>query len=133
MTFKILKVNHYQQLTKVLPTKLTIRPNLLILILRYIISVQIYTFPHEIPNITDTKPQNNKSRRMPSYHFLASFYITRRVATSDDERLWFNSHKKKFQHSYKPLRSSKRHSLLQKNLKFFKRNVPKRPQYLPYA
>lgn len=26
MTFKILKVNHYQQLTKVLPTKLTIRP-----------------------------------------------------------------------------------------------------------
>ena len=27
MTFKILKVNHYQQLTKVLPTKLTIRPN----------------------------------------------------------------------------------------------------------
>ena len=29
MTFKILKVNHYQQLTKVLPTKLTIRPTLL--------------------------------------------------------------------------------------------------------
>ena len=28
MTFKILKVNHYQQLTKVLPTKLTIRPGL---------------------------------------------------------------------------------------------------------
>ena len=26
MTFKILKVNHYQELTKVLPTKLTIRP-----------------------------------------------------------------------------------------------------------
>ena len=26
MTFKILKVNHYQQLTKVSPTKLTIRP-----------------------------------------------------------------------------------------------------------
>ena len=28
MTFKILKVNHYQQLTKVLPTKLTIRPKI---------------------------------------------------------------------------------------------------------
>ena len=29
MTFKILKVNHYQQLTKVLPTKLTIRPGII--------------------------------------------------------------------------------------------------------